>query len=360
MAFQMLPYSAFFSPQQINLARSLGTTEQDMHKTLLNLERKKTPEEVKEEILLEMEGKRCPHCQKVWPVDQKIRYRNRHRNACEKLKAKKNQAQLLEQTQSVSSSEASRRSPSPASPTSSSQSSTASTQTSISSQSRSAKRKLDDSEGSSSGNDCSAEEQDQAATEQQSPAQPSAKRPKTADENHNEPLMGKASFKHQPGAIGIERAREFVTWLPENHLIGVQPVVIRMLDLKNFQRNTAAGGPPKPNRGLVLKIITQAVGESVSAAHTFRFPCTDEGRRDADAFSDVLSPFGKAARSRELDPHMSAGQGPVSVNQGLDVVVNVESTTTEVVVGVADTVEENNGNEDGDEDGSDVEWDTVI
>lgn len=359
MAFQVLPYSAFFSPQQINLARSLGTPEQDMHKTLLNLERKKTPEEVKEEILLEMEGKRCKYCQKVWPVDQKIRYRNRHRNACEKLQAKKNQAQLLEQTQSVSSSEASQRSPSPASPTSSSQSPTASSQTSMSSQSRSAKRKLDDSEGPSSGDDCSAEEQDQATTEQQSTAHSSAKRPKTADENHNEPLTGQASFKHQPGAIGIDRAREIITWLPESHLIRVQPVVIRMLDLRNFQRNTA-GGPSNPKRGLVLKIITEAVGELVSAAHTFRFPCTDKGRRDADAFSEVLSPFGRAARSRELGSHMSSGQGPVLAIQGIDVIANVESTTTEVIVGVADTAEENDGLEDGDEDGSDVEWDTVI
>jgi hypothetical protein len=358
MAFKMLPYSAFFSKQQINLARSLGTTEQDMHKTLLNLERKKTPEEVKEEILLEMEGKRCPHCQKVWPVDQKIRYRNRHRNACEKLQAKKNQAQFSEQTQSVSSSEASQRSPSPASPNSSSQSSTASSQTSISSQSQPAKRKLDDGEGPSSGDVCAAEAKDQAITEQQSTARPSAKRPKTADENHNEPLIGKASFKQQPGAIGIDRARETVTWLPENHLIGVQPVVIRMRDLINFQRNTAAGGPSKPNRGLVLKIITQAVGELVPAAHTFRFPSTNKGRRDADAFSDILSPFGKAARSRELDSHMSTGRGPVLASQGLDVIANVERTTLEV--GVADTAEENDGAKDGNEDSSDVEWDNVI
>ena len=360
MAFQILHYSDHFSKQQIDFARSLGIAEQDMHKALLRLEREKTPEEVKEEILLDMEGKRCPHCQKVWPVDQKTRYRNRHRNACEKIHAKKNQAQFLKQPQPMSSSKSSTPSSSSASPTSSSRNSTASRQTSISSQSRPAKRKLDDTNGWSSGSDCADEGTCATTTEEQSTAHPTGKRPKPADKNTNEPIVGKASFKQQSGTIEIDRAHKFVTWQPEHRLTNTQPVVLQMADLRNFQRNTAAGSTPNPRRGLVLKIITQAVGHLDSVAHVFRFPCTDEGRGDANAFSDVLCPLAKAARCRELGSRTSAGQGTISSSQEVDVVANAESMTSQAV-GVADSIEANEGVEvEEDEDSSDVEWEPVL
>jgi hypothetical protein len=131
---------------------------------------------------------------------------------------------------------------------------------SFSSPSRSPKRnpKAADENGLASGDDEVEGTANDSNEQKQWEASPLAKRPKLAEDNASELIIGKALFKKQPGTINIDRARNLITWQPEDRTTA-NAVVIIMADLINYQRNTA-GGASNPKRGLNHKIISQGPG----------------------------------------------------------------------------------------------------
>lgn len=287
------PYKDTYTQTQIDEVRALGTSERDMLEILIcTQDYKLTVEDARKAIIAREEGKNCPYCGKELEPGQARRYRNRHVNGCAKKREKGSLIRTLEQTQPASPP----KSPLPTSSPASSKP-TPSSASSFSSPSRSPKRKAADENGPASGDGEVEGTMNDSNEQEQSEASPLAKRPKLAEDNASELIMGKALFKKQPGTIDIDRARNLITWQPEDCTIA-KAVVIMMADLTNYQRNTA-GGASNPGGGLNHKIISQGLGEPKPSSHIFKFPSTDDGRRVSDAISDVLAPLARAARSRD-------------------------------------------------------------
>jgi hypothetical protein len=313
-------YTEVFSAEEIAEMEALGIPKDDLHEILVMTKRHNIAlEDAKKALIEKKAAEYCPYCDEFLGGRLKKRYKNKHINEHKKknhsVKFGPN-AQPTEQTQVESPPDSSASTPAPATPTPAVEqtqvespaespassttpttpTSSASSASSFSSPSSTPKRRFDDENELLSTDDQPGETTQDNDAPEQSDAAPIAKRPKLQKDIIEDPIICSATFQKLPGEFSIDGAREYITWYPEDRT-AAQPVVIRMADVANYQRNT---GPriPEAKRGLVHKTLSKETDEEEPTSRFFHFTPTDDGRRASEAVQEVMKST-TAAKEKE-------------------------------------------------------------
>lgn len=107
------------------------------------------------------------------------------------------------------------------------------------------------------------------------------------------PPQGQASYKKQPGILAISKDRKSVSWTPAQPPDAAPALVISAANITNLQQT------PETAAKVMLKIFTQAPGQSEPVAHVFTFTSPTDPRVEANAVKDALATVIQAQKAAQ-------------------------------------------------------------
>jgi hypothetical protein len=275
-------YANHFSKEQLNYIKNLPTSEEGIHKMLLLHYDLNTPIDIAQQMIKEeRESQFCPTCRKNLTTIEAQRLKKRHINKCGKEFAikeawKKSKSNPANATTESAPNQDEITSPSPPDSSTSTQpslptSATSSPSSSLRSPSKSSKRKLDDADGPSSG--------DEGPIQRSCPSPPEtysiAKRPKMAEHCGNNTIIGLASYKGRDGTIYLSENHMFLQWRGRDNPTDI--VTLPTSSIINLQQSKAGS-----EHRAALKVHVQESEDGESTNYLFNFTSPANGEREAD------------------------------------------------------------------------------
>jgi TFIIH p62 subunit, N-terminal domain len=297
-------YANHFSKEQVNCIKNLPTSEENVHKMLLLHYDLNTPIDVARQMIKdERESQFCPICRKDLTTIEAQRLKRRHINKCGKEFAieetwKKSRSNPANDTTESAPNQDETASPTPSDSSTSTQSSlptsaTSSSSSSLRSPSKSPKRKLDDADGPSSGDEDLKLNTDLKEAAAGPPESYSiAKRPKITEHCGSNTITSLASYKGRDGTIHISENQTFLQWC--GHDKPTNRATMPTSSITNLQQSKAGS---KHRAAPKLHVQGLEDGESTNYLFNFTFPANAE--REAGIIKEALNPFVQQRREAQ-------------------------------------------------------------